>query len=120
MWRGWIDLERLDGVGCLEFDETRAAEEDRMLREQVELWKVRGTAEMEDKQRYRMAPGQHHPHHPHHPQAAATHLNYHHHLHAAAAAAALQQQQQQPGPVDANLVPNHHQDPDMEIRLRAY
>lgn len=24
-WRGWIDLERLDGVGCLEFDEERAA-----------------------------------------------------------------------------------------------
>lgn len=23
-WRGWIDLERLDGVGCLEFDEERA------------------------------------------------------------------------------------------------
>lgn len=24
-WRGWMDLERLDGVGCLEFDEERAA-----------------------------------------------------------------------------------------------
>lgn len=24
-WRGWVDLERLDGVGCLEFDEERAA-----------------------------------------------------------------------------------------------
>lgn len=23
-WRGWIDLERLDGVGCLEFDEDKA------------------------------------------------------------------------------------------------
>lgn len=23
-WRGWVDLERLDGVGCLEFDEERA------------------------------------------------------------------------------------------------
>lgn len=23
-WRGWIDLERLDGVGCLEYDEEQA------------------------------------------------------------------------------------------------
>jgi hypothetical protein len=23
-WRGWIDLERLDGVGCLEYDEEKA------------------------------------------------------------------------------------------------
>jgi hypothetical protein len=23
-WRGWIDLERLDGVGCLEYDEDKA------------------------------------------------------------------------------------------------
>lgn len=23
-WRGWVDLERLDGVGCLEFDEEKA------------------------------------------------------------------------------------------------
>jgi len=20
-WKGWLDLERLDGVGCLEYDE---------------------------------------------------------------------------------------------------
>ncbi|CAG5114774.1 unnamed protein product, partial [Candidula unifasciata] len=24
VWRGWVDLERLDGIGCLEFDEERA------------------------------------------------------------------------------------------------
>jgi Core binding factor beta subunit. len=23
-WRGWLDLERLDGVGCLEYDEEKA------------------------------------------------------------------------------------------------
>ena len=34
-WRGWLDLERLDGVGCLEFDEESAMVEDAKLREQV-------------------------------------------------------------------------------------
>lgn len=24
-WRGWIDLDRLEGIGCLEFDEKAAA-----------------------------------------------------------------------------------------------
>lgn len=24
IWKGWIDLQRLDGMGCLEFDEERA------------------------------------------------------------------------------------------------
>ena len=24
IWRGWIELSRLDGTGCLEFDEDRA------------------------------------------------------------------------------------------------
>ena len=24
IWRGWVDLHRLDGTGCLEFDEDRA------------------------------------------------------------------------------------------------
>uniref|UniRef100_A0A8C9SUU6 Core-binding factor subunit beta n=1 Tax=Scleropages formosus TaxID=113540 RepID=A0A8C9SUU6_SCLFO len=24
IWRGWIDLQRLDGMGCLEYDEERA------------------------------------------------------------------------------------------------
>ncbi|MEE6499706.1 hypothetical protein FKM82_003562 [Ascaphus truei] len=26
-WKGWIDLQRLDGMGCLEFDEERAQED---------------------------------------------------------------------------------------------
>ena len=34
-WRGWLDLERLDGVGSLEFDEESAVLEDAKLREQV-------------------------------------------------------------------------------------
>jgi len=34
-WRGWLDLERLDGVGCLEFDEESALLEDAKFREQV-------------------------------------------------------------------------------------
>lgn len=55
-WRGWIDLERLDGVGCLEFAEERAAQEDALLREQIERYNQR-LRDFEDKQRaYR---GQH-------------------------------------------------------------
>lgn len=121
MWRGWIDLERLDGVGCLEFDEARAADEDRMLREQVERWNRRGT-EMDDTK--------HHHHHHHRAAAyrmgaAASHLNYHHHLHQTE-----RNIQGLPGMppapsgvgVDGNLNHHHphHQDPEMEVRLRAY
>lgn len=40
-WRGWIDLERLDGVGCLEYNEERAAEEDVILREQMQRYNDR-------------------------------------------------------------------------------
>jgi len=40
-WRGWLDLERLDGVGCLEFDEENAVVEDAKLREQVESYNRR-------------------------------------------------------------------------------
>ncbi|XP_065164218.1 protein big brother-like [Atheta coriaria] len=32
-WVGWIDLERLDGIGCLEYAEDRAAAEDARLRQ---------------------------------------------------------------------------------------
>ncbi|XP_018326857.1 protein big brother isoform X2 [Agrilus planipennis] len=49
-WRGWIDLERLDGVGCLEYCEERAATEDALLREQIERYNQR-LREFEDKQR---------------------------------------------------------------------
>lgn len=49
-WRGWIDSERLDGVGCLEYNEERAAQEDALLREQIERYNQR-LREFEDKQR---------------------------------------------------------------------
>ncbi|XP_003746155.1 protein big brother [Galendromus occidentalis] len=40
-WRGWIDLERLDGIGCVEFDEDRARIEDAILRDQIEVYNQR-------------------------------------------------------------------------------
>ncbi|KAK9869414.1 hypothetical protein WA026_003169 [Henosepilachna vigintioctopunctata] len=49
-WRGYIDLERLDGVGCLEFNEERAAQEDVLLREQIDRYNQR-LREFEDKPR---------------------------------------------------------------------
>lgn len=51
-WRGWIDVERLDGVGCLEYDEERAAREDAVLRDQIERYNQR-LREFEDKRAYR-------------------------------------------------------------------
>ncbi|CAL1539382.1 unnamed protein product [Lymnaea stagnalis] len=36
MFRGWVDLNSVRGIGCLEFDEERALVEDAILREQVE------------------------------------------------------------------------------------
>jgi hypothetical protein len=35
-WRGWIDLERLDGVGCLEYDEDKA----QVLSQLIIYWAV--------------------------------------------------------------------------------
>ncbi|XP_071523701.1 protein big brother-like [Panulirus ornatus] len=63
-WRGYVDLERLDGVGCLEFDEENAAEEDRTLREEIEKYKAR-LREFEEKQQraFRVPTTSHaHPH----------------------------------------------------------
>ncbi len=40
-WKGYIDLERLDGVGCIEFDEETAKVEDAILKEQVEAYNRR-------------------------------------------------------------------------------
>ncbi|XP_076470255.1 core-binding factor subunit beta-like isoform X2 [Babylonia areolata] len=50
IWRGWIDLHRLDGIGCLDFDEERAEAEDALLREQIEAYNRR-LREFEDRQR---------------------------------------------------------------------
>ncbi|XP_069757281.1 core-binding factor subunit beta isoform X1 [Narcine bancroftii] len=33
IWKGWIDLVRLDGMGCLEFDEDRAQHEDALAQQ---------------------------------------------------------------------------------------
>jgi hypothetical protein len=40
-FRGWIDLERLDGIGRLEYDERRGAHEDAILKEQLERYSQR-------------------------------------------------------------------------------
>ncbi|GFS16233.1 core-binding factor subunit beta [Elysia marginata] len=50
LWRGYIDLVRLDGVGCLEFDRARAEVEASLLREQVEQ-NSRRVHEFEDRRR---------------------------------------------------------------------
>ena len=40
-WKGYLDMERLDGVGCIEFDEEMAAIEDAILRDTVEAYNRR-------------------------------------------------------------------------------
>lgn len=58
-WRGWIDLERLDGVGCVEYDEDRGRIEDSILKEQIEQYKMR-MREFEERQRlFKMAQAEH-------------------------------------------------------------
>ncbi|ALC43743.1 Bgb [Drosophila busckii] len=49
-FRGWLDLERLDGVGCLEYDERRAMHEDVILRDQIDRYNQR-LREFEDTKR---------------------------------------------------------------------
>ncbi len=77
-WKGYIDLERLDGVGCLEFDEESAKVEDVILREQVEAYNRR----MKEFEEYRKAQQRH----------IAAFMGQHHALQQAAAAAAAAQQ----------------------------
>ncbi|KAJ8683418.1 hypothetical protein QAD02_019210 [Eretmocerus hayati] len=108
-WRGWIDLERLDGVGCLEYDEERAAKEDEMLRDQIVSYNRR----MQDIDKHRSAhrtagvpQPTHLTHHGHH---AAHHGHY---AHLAVPGAG-------PNTVDPHGLATHHQD-DMEVRLRAF
>ena len=58
-WRGWIDLQRLDGNGCLEYDEERGRIEDAILKEQIEQYKMR-MREFEERQRlYKLAQAEH-------------------------------------------------------------
>ena len=40
-WKGYLDLERLDGVGCVEFDEDAATLEDAIMRDTVEAYNRR-------------------------------------------------------------------------------
>lgn len=49
-FKGYIDLLKLEGVGCLEYDEVRAAHEDAVLHQQIDMYKNR-LREFEDKQR---------------------------------------------------------------------
>ncbi|ELK14477.1 Core-binding factor subunit beta [Pteropus alecto] len=50
IWKGWIDLQRLDGMGCLEFDEERAQQEDALAQQAFEEVRRR-TREFEDRDR---------------------------------------------------------------------
>ena len=40
-WKGYLDLERLDGVGAIEFDEETANLEDAVMRDTVEAYNRR-------------------------------------------------------------------------------
>ena len=40
-WKGYVDLERLDGAGCVEFDEESATLEDAILKDTVEAYNRR-------------------------------------------------------------------------------
>ncbi|KAL1256776.1 hypothetical protein QQF64_012321 [Cirrhinus molitorella] len=50
IWRGWIDLQRLDGMGCLEYDEERAQQEDALAQAAFEEARRR-TRDFEDRDR---------------------------------------------------------------------
>jgi hypothetical protein len=39
-FRGWVDLDRLDGVACVEFDEERASIEEAILKDQIDRHKA--------------------------------------------------------------------------------
>ncbi|XP_041652204.1 core-binding factor subunit beta isoform X1 [Cheilinus undulatus] len=50
IWRGWIDLQRLDGMGYLEYDEERAQHEDALAQAAFEEARRR-TRDFEDRDR---------------------------------------------------------------------
>uniref|UniRef100_A0A8C4GUK1 Core-binding factor subunit beta n=1 Tax=Dicentrarchus labrax TaxID=13489 RepID=A0A8C4GUK1_DICLA len=50
IWRGWIDLQRLDGMGFLEYDEERAQHEDALAQAAFEEARRR-TRDFEDRDR---------------------------------------------------------------------
>ncbi|XP_061404766.1 core-binding factor subunit beta isoform X2 [Lethenteron reissneri] len=49
IWRGWVDLQRLDGMACLEFDEERARED--LLAQQAFEEARRRARDFEDRER---------------------------------------------------------------------
>lgn len=85
-WRGWIDLERLDGAGCLELDEERAAIEDAALREQIDRYN-QTVRDFQEKQRAYREHGDElraHAHAPRcHPPRAPPHATHPHAAHPA-------------------------------------
>ncbi|XP_078113922.1 core-binding factor subunit beta isoform X2 [Sander vitreus] len=50
IWKGWIDLQRLDGMGFLEYDEERAQQEDALAQAAFEEARRR-TRDFEDRDR---------------------------------------------------------------------
>lgn len=50
IFRGWIDLDRLDGVGSLDYDEERGSLEEAILKEEIERYKAH-FQEMERRER---------------------------------------------------------------------
>ncbi|XP_050527927.1 protein big brother-like [Daktulosphaira vitifoliae] len=52
-WRGRINLEKLDGVGCLEYDEERAMIEHQILQEQIERYNNRIKDQQDKPRSYR-------------------------------------------------------------------
>ncbi|XP_078805080.1 core-binding factor subunit beta isoform X4 [Oryzias latipes] len=50
IWRGWIDLQRLDGMGYLEYDQERAQHEDALAQAAFEEARRR-TRDFEDRDR---------------------------------------------------------------------
>ncbi len=52
VWRGWVDLQRLDGIGYVEFDEDKARVEDSVLRQSMDQ-QNRRLREFEERQRLR-------------------------------------------------------------------
>lgn len=49
-FRGWIDLDRLDGVASIEYDEERGSIEEAILKDQIERHKAY-IREMEQRER---------------------------------------------------------------------
>lgn len=76
-WRGWIDLQRLEGFGCLEFDEFQAYCEEAALKQQIDKQQTcnnaaaAAAAAAAMHQTSPMGRYNHHPHHPHHHPLAA-------------------------------------------------